>query len=162
MSASQAEIAAAYAECERVMVTAAKNFSYGIRLLAPDKRGALAAVYALARRIDDIGDGEAIEKALRKELEGRIDFTKLDQGLVFGLDVRSVTANQGTVDLIVGRAAGVGLSAQEQAQIQAAFQRAIVKFNQGAAGYTRGSAMTSGSFRFVPGPGVLGFSDQGQ
>jgi phytoene synthase len=51
------EVAAAYAECERIMVAAAKNFSYGIRLLAPDKRGALAAVYALARRIDDIGDG---------------------------------------------------------------------------------------------------------
>jgi len=52
-----AQIAAAYAECERIMVSAAKNFSYGIRLLTPDKRGALAAVYALARRIDDIGDG---------------------------------------------------------------------------------------------------------
>jgi len=50
-------VAAAYADCERIMVAAAKNFSYGIRLLAPDKRGALAAVYALARRIDDIGDG---------------------------------------------------------------------------------------------------------
>jgi 15-cis-phytoene synthase len=53
----EAEVAAAYAECERIMVKAAKNFSYGIRLLAPAKRGALAAVYALARRIDDIGDG---------------------------------------------------------------------------------------------------------
>lgn len=52
------ELAAAYAECERIMVAAAKNFSYGIRLLAPEKRGALAAVYALARRIDDIGDGK--------------------------------------------------------------------------------------------------------
>jgi phytoene synthase len=52
------EVAAAYAECERIMVEAAKNFSYGIRLLAPAKRGALAAVYALARRIDDIGDGD--------------------------------------------------------------------------------------------------------
>ena len=51
------ELAAAYAECERIMVAAAKNFSYGIRLLAPAKRGALAAVYAYARRIDDIGDG---------------------------------------------------------------------------------------------------------
>jgi phytoene synthase len=57
MTGQTAELAAAYAECERIMVSAAKNFSYGIRLLAPDKRGALAAVYALARRIDDIGDG---------------------------------------------------------------------------------------------------------
>ncbi|HEY0870081.1 MAG TPA: squalene/phytoene synthase family protein [Acidothermaceae bacterium] len=53
----EADVPAAYAECERIMVKAAKNFSYGIRLLAPAKRGALAAVYALARRIDDIGDG---------------------------------------------------------------------------------------------------------
>ncbi len=52
------DVAAAYARCEHIMVSAAKNFSYGIRLLAPEKRGALAAVYALARRIDDIGDGD--------------------------------------------------------------------------------------------------------
>jgi phytoene synthase len=35
----------------------AKNFSYGISLLPGDKRRALSAVYAYARRIDDIGDG---------------------------------------------------------------------------------------------------------
>ena len=58
MTTEPADVAAAYAECERIMVSAAKNFSYGIRLLAPEKRGALAAVYALARRIDDIGDGD--------------------------------------------------------------------------------------------------------
>ncbi len=57
MTPDPAQVAAAYAECERIMVSAAKNFSYGIRLLTPEKRGALAAVYALARRIDDIGDG---------------------------------------------------------------------------------------------------------
>jgi 15-cis-phytoene synthase len=53
---NEAALVAAYDECERIMVGAAKNFSYGIRLLPPAKRGALAAVYALARRIDDIGD----------------------------------------------------------------------------------------------------------
>jgi 15-cis-phytoene synthase len=58
MTPTSAEVAATYAECEHIMVSAAKNFSYGIRLLAPEKRGALAAVYALARRIDDIGDGD--------------------------------------------------------------------------------------------------------
>ena len=41
---NEADLAAAYAECERIMVKAAKNFSYGIRLLPPAKRGALAAV----------------------------------------------------------------------------------------------------------------------
>src|SRR6201982_2935169 len=48
----------AYAECERITWTEARNFAYGIRLLPPPKRRALAAVYALARRIDDIGDGD--------------------------------------------------------------------------------------------------------
>ncbi|MGQ0717579.1 MAG: presqualene diphosphate synthase HpnD [Pseudonocardiales bacterium] len=44
--------------CESITRTQARNFYYGIRLLRPDKRAALCAVYALARRIDDIGDGE--------------------------------------------------------------------------------------------------------
>ena len=48
----------AYARCEQITCTEAKNFSYGIRLLAPPQRRAMSALYALARRIDDIGDGE--------------------------------------------------------------------------------------------------------
>ncbi len=48
----------AYRECEAITGQQAKNFSYGIRLLPPDKRRALSAVYAMARRIDDIGDGD--------------------------------------------------------------------------------------------------------
>jgi phytoene synthase len=47
----------AYARCEEITRTEAKNFSYGIRLLAPAERKAMSALYALARRIDDIGDG---------------------------------------------------------------------------------------------------------
>lgn len=47
----------AYRHCERVVRTRARNFAYGIRLLPPAKRRALSAVYAFARRIDDIGDG---------------------------------------------------------------------------------------------------------
>ena len=50
--------AQAYLECERITREQARNFSYGIRLLPPPKRRALSAVYAFARRIDDIGDGE--------------------------------------------------------------------------------------------------------
>ena len=46
----------AYAACERITWEQARNFAYGIRLLPPPKRRALAAVYAFARRIDDIGD----------------------------------------------------------------------------------------------------------
>jgi 15-cis-phytoene synthase len=48
----------AYLECERITWSQARNFAYGIRLLPPPKRRALAAVYAFARRIDDIGDGD--------------------------------------------------------------------------------------------------------
>jgi phytoene synthase len=48
----------AYARCEQITWEQARNFAYGIRLLPPAKRRALAAVYAFARRIDDIGDGE--------------------------------------------------------------------------------------------------------
>jgi phytoene synthase len=47
----------AYAHCWEVTSSQAKNFAYGIRLLPPPKRNAMAALYALARRIDDIGDG---------------------------------------------------------------------------------------------------------
>jgi 15-cis-phytoene synthase len=59
----------AYAECERITWEQARNFAYGIRLLPTDKRRGLAAVYAFARRIDDIGDGElaATEKARQLE-----------------------------------------------------------------------------------------------
>jgi len=51
------EVRAAYEHCEQVTRTQARNFSYGIRLLPPGKRRALSAVYAFARRVDDIGDG---------------------------------------------------------------------------------------------------------
>jgi 15-cis-phytoene synthase len=48
----------AYRIAESVTRDEAKNFYYGIRLLPPPKRAALCAVYAVARRIDDIGDGD--------------------------------------------------------------------------------------------------------
>ncbi len=55
----------AYRRCEAITRAEARNFSYGIRLLPPPKRRAMSALYALARRIDDIGDGsEAPDKKL--------------------------------------------------------------------------------------------------
>ena len=50
---------AAYRACEEITRREAKNFGYGIRLLRVPERHALSSVYALARRIDDIGDGTA-------------------------------------------------------------------------------------------------------
>ncbi|MGH9294939.1 MAG: phytoene/squalene synthase family protein, partial [Acidimicrobiales bacterium] len=48
----------AYARCEEITRTEAKNFAYGIRLLPTDKRRAMSALYAFARRLDDIGDAD--------------------------------------------------------------------------------------------------------
>jgi phytoene synthase len=59
----------AYAQCEQITWEQARNFAYGIRLLPPDKRHALAAVYAYARRIDDIGDGDLAPAAKTERLE---------------------------------------------------------------------------------------------
>jgi phytoene synthase len=57
----------AYAHCESLTRTAAANFYYGIRLLPREKREAMCAVYAFARRVDDIGDGE-IDSRVKIEL----------------------------------------------------------------------------------------------
>jgi 15-cis-phytoene synthase len=51
------DVERAYLACEQVTRGAAANFYYGIRLLPAPKRRAMCAVYAFARRIDDIGDG---------------------------------------------------------------------------------------------------------
>ena len=52
------DVAEAYQACEEITWSQARNFAYGIRLLPAGKRQSLAALYAFARRIDDIGDGE--------------------------------------------------------------------------------------------------------
>ncbi len=59
----------AYAQCEQITWEQARNFAYGIRLLPVGKRHALAAVYAYARRIDDIGDGDLAPAAKTERLE---------------------------------------------------------------------------------------------
>jgi phytoene synthase len=51
------DVAGAYRHCERVTRSEAANFYYGIRLLPRERRRAICAVYAFARRVDDIGDG---------------------------------------------------------------------------------------------------------
>ncbi len=54
---ASARVQRAYAHCESLTRAAAANFYYGIRLLPREKHAAICAVYAFARRIDDIGDG---------------------------------------------------------------------------------------------------------
>ncbi|MEU4679244.1 presqualene diphosphate synthase HpnD [Micromonospora sp. NPDC023737] len=58
MTATTPAVEAAYRHCEDITRSQAANFAYGIRLLPTAKRRALSAIYAIARRIDDIGDGD--------------------------------------------------------------------------------------------------------
>ena len=59
----------AYAAVQRVTRERAKNFAYGIMVLPREKRRAIAAIYAFAREVDDIADGElpVMEKRARLE-----------------------------------------------------------------------------------------------
>ncbi len=80
-----ADIEAAYRECEQITWSQARNFAYGIRLLPAAKRHALSAVYAFARRVDDIGDGTlpASEKlAQLEQARGEVEMLSNDDDLV--------------------------------------------------------------------------------
>src|SRR5450755_3990091 len=75
------DVRAAYQHCQQVTTTQARNFSYGIALLPGDKRRALSAVYAFARRIDDIGDGDLPPGAKLTALSAaRAEVTELAAG----------------------------------------------------------------------------------
>lgn len=93
---STVTVARAYRECEAITGREAKNFAYGIRLLRGPERRALSAVYALARRIDDIGDGtdapatksDAL-RAVKKDLASLDDPPAHDPVLVAVADART-------------------------------------------------------------------------
>jgi phytoene synthase len=65
--------AAAYDEVLRITRREAKNFAYGIMVLPREKRRAIAAIYAFARRVDDVADGELPLDEKRTELEALLD-----------------------------------------------------------------------------------------
>jgi 15-cis-phytoene synthase len=84
------DVAQAYRTCEQITRDEARNFFYGIRLLPPAKRRAMCAVYAFARRIDDIGDGSLPSEAKLAALaEGRASLNRLavppDDAVLVGL-----------------------------------------------------------------------------
>lgn len=53
----------AYAETDRITRETARNFAWGIRVLPGPKRRAVAALYAFARRVDDLADQETPARA---------------------------------------------------------------------------------------------------
>jgi 15-cis-phytoene synthase len=61
----------AYARCEAITREQAANFYYGIRLLSGERRRAMCAVYAFARRADDIGDGDLPKARKLEELHNQ-------------------------------------------------------------------------------------------
>jgi phytoene synthase len=64
---------AAYAEVERLTRREARNFAYGIRVLPKDQRRAISAIYAFARRVDDVADGELPVEQKRERLHALRD-----------------------------------------------------------------------------------------
>jgi phytoene synthase len=59
----------AYAEVQRITRRRARNFAYGIMILPRAKRRAIAAIYAFARLVDDIADGDLAVREKRERLE---------------------------------------------------------------------------------------------
>jgi phytoene synthase len=81
MTAPALEVERALRRCEQITRHEAANFYYGIRLLPRAKRHAMSAVYAFARRIDDIGDGNAPREAQLDALAAeRRMLSSLDDG----------------------------------------------------------------------------------
>jgi phytoene synthase len=70
MSAPAIEIERCCRRCEEITRAEAANFYYGIRLLPRDKRAAMSAVYAFARRVDDIGDDGSLDAGQQLEALG--------------------------------------------------------------------------------------------
>jgi phytoene synthase len=78
----------AYAEVERLTRQRARNFAYGIMVLPREKRRAIAAIYAFARRVDDVADGDLDperKRALLQELDASLDAEPGDDAMLVAL-----------------------------------------------------------------------------
>jgi 15-cis-phytoene synthase len=95
----------AYAQCEQITWEQARNFAYGIRLLPPAKRRALAAIYAFARRIDDIGDGALPASEKTTQLEAAREQV---HALVADIKADSTTAGPDATDPVLVALAHAG------------------------------------------------------
>jgi 15-cis-phytoene synthase len=60
---------AAYADVMRITRLEARNFAWGVMVLPRPKRQAVAALYAFARRVDDIADSRLADEERRTRLE---------------------------------------------------------------------------------------------
>jgi phytoene synthase len=77
-----AAVSPAFEHVRRVARESGSSFYAGMRLLPPDKRDALFAIYALARRIDDIADGGLpADEKLARLARTRDDLARIDSGV---------------------------------------------------------------------------------
>src|SRR3954462_3873705 len=86
------EVDAAYAEVERLTRREARNFAYGIRVLPKEKRRAISAVYAFARRGAAVADGKLPVEEKRERLQAlgaALDAPAADPMFVALADARS-------------------------------------------------------------------------
>jgi len=83
---------------------------------------------ALGERNRLAAHGEAIEKVLRQELEGRVATSKL-KNVVFAVDMFGKSAGAGDVELIIGEGRHAALTDAERLEIRKSFQRAVDVFN---------------------------------
>ncbi|RDI65297.1 phytoene/squalene synthase family protein [Nocardia pseudobrasiliensis] len=58
----------AYRRCAEISATHGRTYFLAARLLSPDRRRAVHALYAFARHVDDIVDGQAKDAALQLDL----------------------------------------------------------------------------------------------
>ncbi|MEU6738333.1 squalene/phytoene synthase family protein [Streptosporangium sandarakinum] len=99
------DVSDAYRHCEQVVSREARNFFYGMRLLPPPKRRALSAVYAFARRIDDIADGdEPAGRRLARLCEARAALDTVCSGMPepYGLRERTGTPERAGAPELTG------------------------------------------------------------
>jgi phytoene synthase len=101
----------AYTECGRITRREARNFAWGIMLLPRPKRLGLTALYAFARRVDDIADGDGpVEERRRRLLQVGAELAALprapidDPVLVALADtlIRYPVPKQALADLVEG------------------------------------------------------------
>jgi phytoene synthase len=109
-------VADANKHCEALTRRAAGNFYYGIRLLPRPKRQAMCAVYAYARRVDDIGDGRIADReklalldACERSLQG-LSTASMDPVMAALADARARFGLP--MDALEGLLAGVRMDVQ--------------------------------------------------
>lgn len=92
----------AFERCMAITRREAKNFYYGIRLLRPPKRQAMAALYAFARYIDDIGDGNAPPEVKLSQLASLREITLEIAGIGNGAEHHGLPAPADLEAIIAG------------------------------------------------------------